>query len=298
MKFFAGLFVALACAMAVGLLSGRSFTRTRSGPERSKRSTRRADWLAQSGTHLQLRQMRFVSAALFGFTFIVVAAATRVPAIALAPAFAAAGIPKMNIERARRKRVEAIRRAWPDGLRDVHASVVAGASLQHALSTMAIDGPEPLREPFRSFDGLARMIGVPAALDAVREDLADPISDRILEILVLAYERGGSIVVTILADLIRSATLELKLSEEIDAASLESRINARAVLVLPWAVLGFLCLGNADFRAFYASPSGALVVIAGAAASFFGAWLLRRLGAPQVEHRVFRVDSTLGAVGS
>lgn len=298
MKFFAGVCVALASAMAVGLLSGRRMTWVRRRPADGIRSTRRADWLAQSGTHVQLRQMRAASAALFGVVFVVVALATGVPAIALAPAFAAGGIPKMNIERARRKRVDAIRRAWPDGLRDVHASVMAGTSLQHALSLMAAGGPEPLREPFKSFDALARMIGVPAAIDAVREDLADPISDRILEVLVLAYERGGSIVVTIIADLIRSTTLELKLVDEIDAAGLESRINARAVLVLPWLVLGFLCLGNADFRAFYASSSGVLVVIIGAAASSFGAWLLRRLGAPHAEHRVFRVDAAGSVVGA
>jgi len=87
-----------------------------------------------------------------------------------------------------------VQRAWPDGLRDVLASITAGLSLTQAVTTLAATGPAPLRIAFARFPELARVIGTGPALELVKEDLADATSDRIIEVLILAHERGGAIV--------------------------------------------------------------------------------------------------------
>ena len=97
------------------------------------------------------------------------------------------------------------------------------------------------------------MLGTGPALELVKEDLADPTSDRVLEVLILAQERGGAIVRDILDDLVDATTRDLKLLDELETEGLEMRINARAVVVLPWFVLVALTARPGAFRDFYQS---------------------------------------------
>ena len=88
-----------------------------------------------------------------------------------------------------------VQAAWPDGLRDLIASIAAGRSLAQALNALAASGPAPLRGRVRrGFPISARMLGTVPALEVVKEELADPTSDRVIEVLILAQQRGGQIV--------------------------------------------------------------------------------------------------------
>jgi tight adherence protein B len=180
-----------------------------------------------------------------------------------------------------------VQAAWPDGLRDLLASIAAGHSLGQAVGALAVTGPPALREAFARYPQLARVLGTGPALLVVKEELADPTSDRILEVLVLAHERGGGIVRSILEDLVRATTKDLKLLDQLETESLEMRINARAVVVLPWLVLVFLTMGDGPFRDFYRSGPGLATLLAGAAMSAVGLLVLGRLGRRDEEARVF-----------
>ena len=134
----------------------------------------------------------------------------------------------------------------------------------------------------------------------VKDRMADPTSDRVLEVLIVAVERGGSIVREILEDLVVATTKDLKVLDEIDTEGLEMRINARAVLLLPWFVLVALTVRTGPFRDFYRSGAGVLVIGAAGVMSIVGSWWLARLGVPPSEPRVFAGSSstsrTTGAV--
>ena len=91
-----------------------------------------------------------------------------------------------------------VQAAWPDGLRDIVASIAAGLSLTQAMTSLAATGPPAMRDAFARFPQLARVLGTGPALELVKEDLADATSDRVLEVLILAQERGGAIVREIL----------------------------------------------------------------------------------------------------
>jgi tight adherence protein B len=177
--------------------------------------------------------------------------------------------------------------AWPDGIRDLIASISSGMSLGRALETLATSGPEPLREAFQRYPYLARVMGVAPALDAIRQELAHPASDRVIEVLIVAHAKGGSIVLEILRDLATATTRDMWAYEEIETLSLEQKINARVVFAIPWLVLGFITMRPGPFREFYASPSGWLVVTCGAIASFVGMAIASRLGRQVEEPRVF-----------
>ena len=82
-----------------------------------------------------------------------------------------------------------------------------------------------------------------------------------LEVLILAHERGGAIVRDILDDLVDATTRDLKLLDELETEGLEMRINARAVVVLPWFVLVALTARPGPFRDFYRSAGGVVTLV-------------------------------------
>ena len=172
-------------------------------------------------------------------------------------------------------------------MRDLIASVGAGCSLTQAVNELAVHGPTALRDALHGFPDLARVLGTTAALEIVREELADPTSDRVIEILVLAHECGGSVVRTILSDLVEATTRDLKVLDVLETESLETRINARAVVVLPWLVLIALTARPGPFRDFYRSSGGIVTLVIAAGASAFGVLVLGRLGREPAEPRVF-----------
>jgi len=85
--------------------------------------------------------------------------------------------------------------------------------------------------------------------------------------------------------------------DEIDTEGLEMRINARAVLVLPWAVLVALTLRPGPFRDFYQSTAGVVVLLGAAVLSALGATWLGRLGRQPAEPRVFAPLAPNGDAG-
>jgi tight adherence protein B len=222
-------------------------------------------------------------------TLLALAVLTGSTFIALVPAIAIALVPRAYLARIERLEQLDRQRAWPDGLRDLIASIAAGRSLTQAVNALAEQGPAPLQSAFVRFPQLARMLGTGPALEVVKQELADPTSDRVLEVLVLAHERGGAIVRAILEDLIDATTRDVKLLDELETEGLEMRINARAVVVLPWLVLVALTARPGPFRAFYQSPGGALTLVVAAGLTIVGVLVLGRLGRERAEPRVFGV---------
>lgn len=220
-------------------------------------------------------------------TFLLVYGLTGLVAIAAVPAFVVATLPRAYYARTRAKRLAAVQESWPDGVRDLLASIRSGASLPAALEDLARHGPQPLREAFQGFGVYSRSLGVVPALEMVRDDLADPTSDRVIEVLVLAHERGGAVVGEILSDLAEAATRDSWAAEQIRGEVLEHKINSRVVFVLPWVVLVAMTARSGAFREFYSTSAGVLVVAVGGIMSLIGIFIASRLGAVPSEPRVF-----------
>ena len=185
--------------------------------------------------------------------------------------------------RGRRRAVE----AWPDALRLTSSGITAGLPPASALQDVATQGPAALRPLFVDYTRLLPVFGAERSLRAVQRQLADPVSDRVIEGLVVAVRQGGPGAAVLVERLADHAGEDLRLSDEIDTASLEQRINARVVVVVPWVVLVLLTARPGFYRDFYVSGAGVLVIIAAAALTVVGMALLVRFGASQVERRVF-----------
>lgn len=238
---------------------------------------------------LEITAVQFWSTvvAVAALTFVVLYALTSLVVVSTMPAVVVATFPRAYFARKRAQRVAAVQEAWPDGLRDLVTSVRSGSSLPSAIEALATFGPEPLRRAFQGFAVYARSLGVVAALEMVKEDLADPTSDRVIEVLILAYQRGGTVVPEILSDLAEATTRDLWAMEQVRTEVLEQKINSRVVFVLPWLVLVAMTARSGAFREFYGTPAGVLVVVIGGAMSLVGMVVTSRLGGQPAEPRVF-----------
>jgi tight adherence protein B len=293
MILFAGLAVGVFVYFLVGFATGYApEIKIRRFRPRKQISNRQL-WLNQAGVSLTPRQFFAGSVAVGAIAFVAIAALTGAPLVALVPAAGVAALPHAYFARRRNAHLRRVQEAWPDGLRDLIASISAGRSLPQALSALAATGPAPLQEAFARFPMLSRMLGTVPALEVIKEELADPTSDRVIEVLVLAHERGGQIVRDILEDLVAATTRDLKLLEEIETEGLEMKINARAVLVLPWLVLVALTIREGPFRDFYRSTGGLIVVLVAGLLSLVGGFLITRLARTRGEQRVFGSSATV-----
>ena len=238
---------------------------------------------------LDVTPMQFWSAVIAAgvLTFALIYGLTGLVVVSAVPAFVVAALPRAYFARKRAIRRAAVQEAWPDGLRDILTSIRSGASLARAVENMALFGPAPLRDAFQGFGIYARSLGVVPALEMIKDDLADPSSDRILEVLILAHERGGSAVPVILSDLAEAATRDVWTSEQVRTEALEQKINSRVVFVLPWMVLVAITARPGPFREFYATNAGIAVVAVGGVLSLLGLVIASKLGAQPDEPRVF-----------
>lgn len=285
MRLLAGLGAGLLVYLTLGLLLGVAPSWLRPRRPTRRRGAGWQDWLNQAGAAVSVRQVGLASTstatALGGMTLLVVG----VPVLSLLAAVAGAAVPVAVLSQRRRGLLAARTAAWPDALRDLITHLRASLSIHGGLCQLAQTGPDPLRPYFERYRTLAGALDQRAALEVMREELADPLSDRVIEVLLVAFEQGPSVVIDILEDLATATVGDLRLTEEVETAQLETKLEARAAAVLPFAVLALLCATSDDYRAFYQSTTGWLVVLLGGLLSGAGLVVISRLGRLPREER-------------
>ena len=294
MRLLAALFAGVFVYLAVGFLTGYAPRIKWRASSRKAAMSNRQLWLIQAGLNITPARFWAVSVATGLLALGIASGISQTFWVAFPPAIVVTLLPHWFYERRRIQRLAAVKNAWPDGLRHLVAAVRSGMSLPLALEDLAANGPTAIQEALQRFPTLARVFGVPAALEAVRDELADPTTDRVVEVLLVAHERGGSIVPEILHDLGESTTRDLRTVEELRSESLEQRLSARIVFAVPWLVLLLMTARDGPYRSFYKSGGGTVVIFAGAVLSLFGWWAVSRLGREPVEQRVFGSTTDAG----
>ena len=178
------------------------------------------------------------------------------------------------------------RGAWPEAIRDVLAGLGAGQTLHRSLCMLGQSGPLPLRPTWQRYERNAAAIDVPTALDIARDELDDPISDRVIEAFVAAHEHGREVIIAVLRSLADNVTKDLQVIEQITTSQTEIRSQAVVAVILPFGVLAFLVAANESYRSFYQSTAGWIVVIIGVAMAVGGWKLITTLGRIPTEQRV------------
>ena len=208
--------------------------------------------------------------------------------VALCFAAMAANAPLALVRSRARRRRRSLRDVWPDAVDNITSAVRAGMALPEALAQLGHRGPAELRPAFAAFGEDYRATGRFApSLDALKDRLADPVADRLVEALRLAREVGGSD----LGGLLRTLSAFLR-EDARTRAELETRqtwtVNAaRLSVAAPWVVLAILATRGGAIEA-YDSRVGVLVLLTGAVLCLGAYRLMMRIGRLPEERRVLR----------
>nr|WP_147513468.1 type II secretion system F family protein [Actinomyces polynesiensis] len=187
-----------------------------------------------------------------------------------------------------RRRIAAARAAWPDVIDSLVAGVRAGGGLPELLAELGESGPPALRPHFTRFALDHRADGrFDVALARLKERLADPVADRIIEALRLAREVGGSDLSALLRDLGVLLREESRVRGELEARQSWTVNAARLGVVAPWLVL-VLIAAQAEAARAYSTPQGVLVLLGGGVATVVAYLAMQRIGRLPTERRFLR----------
>jgi tight adherence protein B len=221
-------------------------------------------------------------------------AALAVTALTGSGGLAAAGfglgllVPSALVRRAAGRRGADRRTLWPEVVDSLASGVRAGLSLPEALAAVGERGPEPLRPAFAAFGADHRASGRTAeALDRLRERLADPVGDRVVETVRLAREVGGTDVGTVLRTLAAFLREDARTRAELEARQSWTVNAARVAVAAPWLVLVLLGSQPETARA-YDTATGTVVLGAGGLACVLAYRAMVRIGRLPAERRVLR----------
>lgn len=288
-------------AVLTGLLAGVGFfliwwsTWVPDEVERTEASGRQSPWtrlqdeLTQAGFE-QTGPAALVGGAMLTGLFAGLLTFALSDALSVALCFAAIAVyaPLAFVRSRARRRRRSLRDVWPDAVDNITSAVRAGMALPEALAQLGHRGPAELRPAFVAFGEDYRSTGRFApSLDALKERLADPVADRLIEALRMAREVGGSD----LGGLLRTLSAFLR-EDARTRAELETRqtwtVNAaRLSVAAPWVVLAILATRGGAIEA-YDSRVGVLVLATGGVTCAVAYRVMMRIGRLPEERRVLR----------
>lgn len=258
---------------------------------RSKRPPfeRTREHLVQAGlpsvSPAQLFALQALSAGLVGVLGL---ALTQSFSVSVIFALFAAAVPRLIVSRLRHKRQSDLRELWPEVVDNLTSGVRAGLSLPEALAAIGDRGPEQLREPFKQFGADYRTTGrFNESLDRLKATLADPVGDRVIESLRVAREVGGTDLGRLLSTLSGFLRDDARTRAELLARQSWSVNAARMAVAAPWLVLILLATQRETLQA-YDTPTGTIILVAGAVLSFVAYRLMIRIGRLPEDRRVLQ----------
>lgn len=259
------------------------------GPPRGQRRARVDEALVQAGlqgvTPLRLA-LSCLGVGLVGF--VLASGVSRSVVIGTAFGVLAAYVPVALVQHRRRQRAEALQGAWPDVVDDLASAVRAGLSLPEALAALGTRGPDQLRPAFARFADDYRATGrFGPSLDRLKDSLADPTGDRVVEALRVAREVGGNDLGRLLRTLSAFLREDARTRSELESRQSWAVNAARLAVAAPWVVLGLLSLRPEAVDA-YDSAAGLVVLAVGGGVSLVAYRLMIRIGRLPREERVLR----------
>ncbi|AFR29707.1 type II secretion system F family protein [Arthrobacter sp. Rue61a] len=278
----------IVCGLGVFLMWWSTWVQPPAEPKRKK--PRRLDLLLMAAGIEKVTGTGLLAtcAGLGLFALLVFYVLTGSPPVALCFAIFGSWIPFAIVRWRARKRRNSLRQLWPDIVDHLRSAIRAGLALPEALIQLGHNGPEELRELFLDFGADYRAAGnFEAAADKLKERLADPVADRIIEALRMTREVGGSDLGRMLGTLSGFLRDSARTRSELEARQSWTVNAARLAVAAPWIVLVVMASRPEAMLAFN-SGMGALVLLGGLLISVFCYSVMLRVGALPEDERVLR----------
>lgn len=227
-----------------------------------------------------------LSAGLALAALVVVWVVTATLPVALAFALMAGYLPVGVLRSRARRRQEEFAQVWPEAVDNLVSAVRAGLSLPDALGGLGVSGPPALRAEFARFSLDYQVTGrFSESLDRLKENLSDPVGDRMVEGLRVAREVGGGDLGRLLRNLAHYLREDARTRQELLARQAWTVNGARLAVAAPWVVLLLMSFQSDAITAF-SSAGGVLVLGIGAGACFGAYAVMTRMGRLPVERRI------------
>ena len=211
-----------------------------------------------------------------------------VSALALAAGAVTAALPTVIISLRARSRRAAARVLWPDVVDQLVSAVRSGQSLPDSIGSLAYTGPVGTREPFARFEADYRASGnFGWSVTQLKDTLADPVADRILETIRMSRDVGGSELTTVLRNLAAYLRQESAIRSEVEARQSWVVNAARLGVAAPWIVL-LLLATRPEAAAAYNTAAGAVLIVVGLAVSVVAYRIMIAIGHLPTERRWFQ----------
>ncbi len=217
---------------------------------------------------------------------LVVQVVSGTPPVALCFAVMAGWLPIGLVRSRARRRARELAQVWPEAVDNLASAVRAGMSLPDALTNLGDRGPEALRPAFVAFGTDYQLSGrFGESLDRLKERLADPVGDRVVEGLRIAREVGGGDLGRLLRNLSGYLRDEARTRSEMESRQAWSINGARLAVAAPWVVLLLMSV-QSEVIGRYASAGGVAVLVGGAAACVVAYRLMMWIGRLPTERRI------------
>jgi tight adherence protein B len=218
--------------------------------------------------------------------FVVIQAVSRTVPVSLAFALMAGYTPIAVVKQRASRRQREFAEVWPDAVDNLASAVRAGLSLPDALAALGTNGPEALRDSFNQFALDYQVTGrFHESLDRLKDRLADPVGDRVVEGLRIAREVGGGELGRLLRNLSGYLRDEARTRSEMESRQAWTVNGARLAVAAPWAVLLLMSFQSGSVTA-YSSGAGVVVLVVGAVLCLSAYRLMMRIGRLPVERRI------------
>lgn len=221
--------------------------------------------LVQAGARYLAERLLLLCAG--GFVLgLVLASLAGLPGLAvLACAFGAAGLPLLNLVRARQSRLEKFERQLPDALDMMSRALRAGHAFPTALKLVCDETAAPLGEEFKTaFDEVNFGVAMGDALN----NLAQRVPSMDLQYFVVAVliqrETGGNLT-ELLASISSIVRGRQKLAGQVRVLSAEGRMSAWVLCLLPFGAGAMMYAANPEMMGMLVTESGGRKMLGAAA---------------------------------
>jgi tight adherence protein B len=193
-------------------------------------------------------------------------------------ALVAGFIPEFLIRRKANKRRKRFEDQLGDALGAVASSLRAGQSFQQAMSTIAMDGPDPMAKEFQRVETETRL-GRPA--DEALQSMAERLASKNFEFVVLAVniqrQVGGSLseILDMVSDTVRG---RVQFARKVKALTSMGRASAYVLVGMPFFLAAVIFLLDRSYiRPLWAQGTGHIMVLIGLISMSLGALVCRKI---------------------
>ena len=178
-------------------------------------------------------------------------------------AFAAGlGLPRWLLGFMKKRREKAFLKALPDAVDVIVRGIKAGLPLFESLKVVAADSPEPLRSEFKAIIE-TQAIGIPLGDACTRLYERMPVPEaNFFGIVIAIQQKSGGNLSEALGNLSKVLRDRKKMSEKIQAMSMEAKASAGIIGALPPIVMLLVYLTTPDYISLlWTHPTGQLMLV-------------------------------------